>query len=372
MVSPLSIASMNKSTLCQSNIKADLVLNNRLRIFEQEPRLFILSFDLNLIPNQNLSFMKQLNAYTLLCLLAWACLFGCNTDESQRAPSGGTTKFKVAPLSNNSVVATPSALSVNQTVSLRGSNNQYVCGENGTTAMRCNRPSASDWEKFTVVDAGGGKVGLRSMNKFVSSENGTKAITCSRTAIGDWEKFTLINNADGSVSFQGNNGRYISSENGASAMTCTRTAIGGWEKFSTGTTTPPPTGTWRRANLTNFTSYPDPNSDECINYNGCLWAGQFAFVSGKQPESWVQANNIIAIHSRDANTYRLKTFRLRQGTRTIDAKVYDMCADSDCGGCCTQNANAGGIGFLIDVEKYTMQRFGSGSGVVEWMCLDCQ
>jgi hypothetical protein len=62
--------------------------------------------------------------------------------------------------------------------------------------------------------------------------------------------------------------------------------------------TPTPSGTWKKANLTNFTSYPDPGSSECVNYNGCLWAGQFAFVSGKQSESWVQSHNIIAITSR--------------------------------------------------------------------------
>ena len=129
---------------------------------------------------------------------------------------------------------------------------------------------------------------------------------------------------------------------------------------------PTPGGTWKKANLTNFTSYPDPGSDECINYNGCQWAGQFAFVSGKQTESWVQAHNIIAIHEKDAATYRLKTFHLRQGTHAIDATVYDMCSDSDCSGCCTQNATRNGLNFLIDIEKYTMQRFGSGSGIVEW------
>jgi hypothetical protein len=130
-------------------------------------------------------------------------------------------------------------------------------------------------------------------------------------------------------------------------------------------------GTWRKANLTWFTSYPDPNSEECVRYNGCTWAGYFAFVNGKQPESWVQSHNIAAVHSRDANTYKLKTLRLKQGTRQIDVVVYDMCADSDCNGCCTQNADAGGIGFLIDIESYTKDRFGSGSGIVDWMCLDC-
>jgi hypothetical protein len=127
--------------------------------------------------------------------------------------------------------------------------------------------------------------------------------------------------------------------------------------------------TYRRANLTNFESYPDPDSEECREYNGCTWAGYFAFVNGRKPESWVRRNNIIAVHSRDANRYKLKTFRLKKNGRTIDAKVYDMCADSDCNGCCTRNARS--TGFLIDIEKYTMQRFGSGSGIVEWTCLDC-
>ncbi|XP_037046948.1 uncharacterized protein LOC119081817 [Bradysia coprophila] len=126
---------------------------------------------------------------------------------------------------------------------------------------------------------------------------------------------------------------------------------------------------WNRADLTNYESYPDPNSDECLNYNGCLWAGYFAFVSGQQPETWVRANNIIAVHSKDAAKYQLKTLRLRQGTNQIDAKVYDMCADSDCNGCCTRNSQ--NTGFLIDIEKYTKERFGSGSGIVEWKCLDC-
>ena len=123
-----------------------------------------------------------------------------------------------------------------------------------------------------------------------------------------------------------------------------------------------------KADLTWFESYPDPGSEECIKYNGCAWAGQFAAVSGKQPESWVQANNICAVHEKDFAKYRLKTLRLTQGTRTIDVKVYDMCSDSDCDGCCTENAKSG---FLIDVEKYTAERFGTRSGTVDWTCLDC-
>jgi hypothetical protein len=125
----------------------------------------------------------------------------------------------------------------------------------------------------------------------------------------------------------------------------------------------------RRANLTNFESYPDPDSEECREYNGCKWAGQFAFVNGKKSESWVRSHNIIAVHERDARRYKLKTLRLTKNGHTIDAKVYDMCSDSDCNGCCTRNARS--TGFLIDVEKYTMQRFGYGDGTVSWTCLDC-
>ena len=102
--------------------------------------------------------------------------------------------------------------------------------------------------------------------------------------------------------------------------------------------------------------------------NGCEYEGQFAFVNGTMTEDWVMAHNIIAVHEKDAK-YALKTFRIRQGSMQIDATVYDECADSDCDGCCTRNSSE--TGFLIDIEKYTMQRFGSGDGVVDWACLDC-
>lgn len=126
---------------------------------------------------------------------------------------------------------------------------------------------------------------------------------------------------------------------------------------------------WKQASLTNFTSYPDPGSDECVKYNGCMWAGQFAAVDGKQTEAWVMAHNIVAVHSKDFATYKLKTLRLRKDGHEIDVTVYDECADSDCSGCCTDNAKPSG--FLIDVEKYTAQRFAVGDGQVDWACLDC-
>ena len=128
---------------------------------------------------------------------------------------------------------------------------------------------------------------------------------------------------------------------------------------------------WHQANLTWYISWPEPDSEECIEYNGCTWAGYFAGVEGQMTEEWVSQHNIIAVHEKDWKQYKLKTFRLRMNGSTIDAVVYDMCSDSDCDGCCTENA--GEIGFLIDIEKYTRERFdGNGDGVVEWTCLDCE
>ena len=131
---------------------------------------------------------------------------------------------------------------------------------------------------------------------------------------------------------------------------------------------------WNKANLTWYISWPDPGSEECVVYNGCEWAGYFAGLPDQQTEEWVSEHNIISIHEKDWGKYKLKTFRLRQNGHTIDATVYDKCADSDCEGCCTQNA--GELGFLIDIESYTCERL-SGTkdgcdGVIEWTCLDCE
>jgi len=125
----------------------------------------------------------------------------------------------------------PPAPPIGTVISLKGFNGKYVSGENGTQAMTCTRTVAGDWEHFTVLDAGNGKIYLRSMGKYVSSENGTQAITCNRTTPSDWEKFDWIVTTDGKITLRGNNGKFISSENGTQAMTCNRATASGWEAF---------------------------------------------------------------------------------------------------------------------------------------------
>lgn len=146
------------------------------------------------------------------------------------------------------------------------------------------------------------------------------------------------------------------------------------ESSSSITAAAPADTVWNKAYLTWYISWPDPGSEECVKYNGCQWAGYFAGIEGQQTEQWVSEHNIISIHEKDWDKYNGKTFKLRQNGRTIEAVVYDKCADSDCDGCCTQNA--GQLDFLIDIESYTCEKF-SGSkegcdGIVEWICLNCE
>ena len=120
---------------------------------------------------------------------------------------------------------------------------------------------------------------------------------------------------------------------------------------------------WKSANKTNYTSYPDPGSEECIKYNGCTWAGQFAACNGTKSEDWVAAHNIVSAFP-DFTALKLHDLCLRKGQKLIVVTVLDTCADSDCSGCCTQNK--GSADELIDIESYTDARWGVPDGPVEW------
>jgi len=149
--------------------------------------------------------------------------------------SGDATGSNSLLTAINQTIAAGGTLStgapVGTVITLKGFNNEYVSGENGTTAMTCTRTSPSTWEQFTVVNAGYGKVALRSMSKYVSSEDGENPITCNRTSYGSWEMFDWITTSDGKVTLRGSNDDFISSEDGQQSMTCTRPVASGWESF---------------------------------------------------------------------------------------------------------------------------------------------
>jgi len=126
---------------------------------------------------------------------------------------------------------------------------------------------------------------------------------------------------------------------------------------------------WYSAGLSYYTSYPDPDSEECIEYNGCKWAGQFYGLEDTMSEDWVRNNNIVAVHLKDWEWLGNHRIKIRQGDREILATAYDACSDADTpNNDCT--ANMGTNDYLLDLEKFTMQRFGSHSGDVEFQLCD--
>ncbi len=216
-------------------------------------------------------------------------------------------------------------------------------------------------------------------NQVTQSGNAYQANWWSRgnspaTHSGEWEEWRLLGACDGvTASSVKSSVAVVASSKSSVAVSSIKSSVATSSKASSKSSSNSSVGgsdcgsAWYKANLTNYESYPDPGSEECTKFNGCQWAGQFFGLSGKQSEAWVKANNIVAVHSKDWNWLGMKTVNLRQGNKKITSKVYDECSDSDCNGCCTQNL--AGDGYLIDIEKYTMERFGSGEGIVEFqMC----
>lgn len=124
-----------------------------------------------------------------------------------------------------------------------------------------------------------------------------------------------------------------------------------------------PALTWRTGKKTNYTSYPEPGSEECIDYNGCFWEGQFTACEGKLEEKWVAATDIAAVfpHFKELAHHELC---IRHGDKVMIVNVIDSCGDSDCDGCCTENK--GDADALIDLESYTNARWGLADSDIEW------
>jgi len=119
---------------------------------------------------------------------------------------------------------------------------------------------------------------------------------------------------------------------------------------------------WHSGNKTTYTSYPTPGSEECIEFSGCEYQGQFSECANTMPEAWVRDHDIVAVFP--LGNLGLHDLCLRAGAKTLVVTALDTCADSDCDGCCGQNR--GSAAALIDIESYTNQRFGLDDGPLEW------
>ncbi len=243
-------------------------------------------------------------------------------------------KFAVVPLSISCLVAmnavgcSPSDSSGAASVGRGGNSSITSDAQGGATATRGGAHSSSDHEaSIPSGAAAGGK-----------SSTGGMPSTGTATAQGGASSGTSTGGSSASLS--------------ESSSTISSTAA-----------CDDPSLTWKTANKTNYTSYPEPGSEECIEYSGCEYQGQFAACDRTKTESWVAARNIVAAFPSFTDL-RLHDLCLRKGQKTIVVTVLDTCGDSDCEGCCTKNQ--GTADQLIDLESYTNTRWGVPDGEIEW------
>jgi hypothetical protein len=141
---------------------------------------------------------------------------------------------------------------------------------------------------------------------------------------------------------------------------------------------------WTPASWTTFTSYAlccegtpyyDSSADktECEEYNACSYPGDFAYI-GHKSYNFVESNNLISFYSThgDNSSYGNQRIRIAARGTTVEAIVADTCGDSDCNGCCTENASPSG--YLVDMEYHTVVNnfgdIGAASGQVCWQLVD--
>jgi hypothetical protein len=127
---------------------------------------------------------------------------------------------------------------------------------------------------------------------------------------------------------------------------------------------------WKSGNMTVYQSYPPPNSPECIQFNGCMYEGQFAYCPGQtKSAAWVQSHNVVSFFDGQNGSMADHRICIKYGNQSIVGVVLDTCSDSDCCGCCTQNQGAAAA--LIDVELGLDSRFlnvgiNGGQNGIQW------
>jgi hypothetical protein len=135
-------------------------------------------------------------------------------------------------LSYNPAVPFGAPVSINARADLR-----YVSAESaGASALLADRDAVGTWERFQLVNLGGGNVAIKALinGQYVCADNaGNSPLIANRAAVGAWETFKYIDLGNGYFALQAAaNGKYVTADNaGSSALIANRTAIGAWEKF---------------------------------------------------------------------------------------------------------------------------------------------
>ncbi|HEY0601810.1 MAG TPA: cellulase family glycosylhydrolase [Herpetosiphonaceae bacterium] len=124
-------------------------------------------------------------------------------------------------------------------------NTSYVSADlNQGGQLIANRPTASGWEKFLVVNNPDGTISLMSLanNKYVSADlNQGGRLVAKASGVLAWEKFRRVDLGNGTFALQAlANNKYVSADlNQGAVLIASRDSVGGaWEAFVFATTTP--------------------------------------------------------------------------------------------------------------------------------------
>lgn len=137
--------------------------------------------------------------------------------------------------------AVPSLAPIGATISLKASNGLYVSarlGPDGTAPLDAVATVVGTWEKFTVVDAGNGLIGLlaQANSRYVSAwQDTTNApLTAAVTTLSTWESFRWAQLGSGSAGLVSvANGDFVSArqDTASTPLQAQAARLQGWETF---------------------------------------------------------------------------------------------------------------------------------------------
>lgn len=106
-------------------------------------------------------------------------------------------------------------------VMIQAAQGEFVACELGVEGERrgillANRPSAGEWEHFTMFTRGDGKVVFQASNgKYVCADDDRAGqLVANRDQAGEWEAFTLVPKDNGKVALQTHNGNFVAADYG--------------------------------------------------------------------------------------------------------------------------------------------------------------
>jgi len=93
--------------------------------------------------------------------------------------------------------------------------------------------AAGEWEVFTLIDLGNGKVNIKAYNdKYVGIDPKTGVLAAKSILAQDWETFTLVPVSEGWIALKGNNGKYVTADKDAKyILNASRDSVKEWESF---------------------------------------------------------------------------------------------------------------------------------------------